>query len=278
MTTTCWNWDQEQENELDWDNYSCCGTCEHDMNERYDDESDCCWSWYSMRDVDDHEEHTDLPFSKDFRGEKRDQQRFVKRQKKYWSFRDWNAGQQNAPHYIGDGPWGLFPADLSTAPVKNITKREFFDMAQGGRRPPTYKSSRHKRWTDGWEWTMKRQKRMENKRLLKREVAAKKNDCNWREERFAELDISTDVAYDWYVEEAFQRYCNEIDSSALLHEEEECDAYDEDFDTEEGEAEWFCPMQAEQGKACEKEEKEQDWVLFDYGDDFSDCGSEFEVV
>lgn len=138
---------------------------------------------------------------RDLRSASRARKRETAKQKKYYHFRGLSPSDLYAPHYIPlcatsscptqgtpDDCWLLvFPADLSTAPVRTFTKREFYEEAQRWPRPPTYHHTYQKdKGKDPKRGeTCKWNKMLYEKKRLQREIRSKgwQNETDGFEER-----------------------------------------------------------------------------------------------
>ncbi|KAF2816466.1 uncharacterized protein BDZ99DRAFT_458333 [Mytilinidion resinicola] len=112
------------------------------------------------------------------------------RAEKYYSFKGLSPSDLSSPHYVAvccvrgcktegklDSCWPTsFPADLSTAPVRQFSKREAYKEAQRWPRPPTYHHTYQKdkgkrdRMGETSRWEKRRWKRKWNARVARGEI------------------------------------------------------------------------------------------------------------
>jgi hypothetical protein len=85
---------------------------------------------------------------KDLRSPSVPAHRDAERNFKYYNWKFVKPGQLGTPHYVSDckHPFSIFPADLKTAGVVTLDKRNLYREAQQWPRPPTYSRSIPDNW------------------------------------------------------------------------------------------------------------------------------------
>jgi hypothetical protein len=153
---------------------------------------------------------------RDLRSASLARKREIAKQKKYYHFRGLSPSDLHTPHYLPvcaspscptqgtpDDCWlSVFPANLSTAPLRVFTKREFYEEAQRWPRPPTYHHTYQKdKGKDPKRGeTCKWDKMQYEKKQLRREMRSKgwRNEVDSFEER--PCDCGCDFWHWFYLE------------------------------------------------------------------------------